>query len=153
MRINPPFDIRDRNTGLVNPILGTNNANNIHLTSNTLCVTSKKWLVTWGDTFNTYIVNSLSRNKNPESHYIIPTAIEWPDPPSLSDMLEVAKNYVLAPSVSASIDLLTSGPEGAITAGMSTIASQIAHDIQSMSISGADKNENSEVPSDGPTAP
>lgn len=55
--------------------------------------------------------------------------LEFPDPISLQDIINAAKNYILHPLMSAAAGYLTGGMPGAVIAGGSRIAGQVISDL------------------------
>ncbi|UOI84727.1 capsid protein [Ceratitis capitata totivirus 1] len=53
----------------------------------------------------------------------------WPDPPTFTDILEIAKNYMLMPALTAFGGFATGGPVGAAVAGGGALLGQVLSDI------------------------
>lgn len=73
-----------------------------------------------------YVINSAYTGITPEYRAVRASSILYPDPPSMQTIIDGAKNYLLYPALSALAGYATGGPAGAVVAGGSTLAKNLA---------------------------
>lgn len=78
-----------------------------------------------------YVYNSAYENFSPERRDAIFSPLMYPDPPTLKEIVEGAKHWLLYPGLSALAGFVTGGPAGAAIAGGSHLAKNVIDKITS----------------------
>lgn len=72
-----------------------------------------------------YVYNSAYENFSPERRDAVFSPLMYPDPPTLKEIVEGAKHWLLYPGLSALAGFVTGGPAGAAIAGGSHLAKNV----------------------------
>lgn len=78
-----------------------------------------------------YVYNSAYENFSPERRDAVFSPLVYPDPPTLKEIVEGAKHWLLYPGLSALAGFVTGGPAGAAIAGGSHLAKNVIDKITS----------------------
>nr|UHR49804.1 MAG: hypothetical protein [Sanya orius sauteri totivirus 2] len=78
-----------------------------------------------------YVYNSAYENFSPERRDAVFSPLMYPDPPTLKEIVEGAKHWLLYPGLSALAGFVTGGPAGAAIAGGSHLAKNVLDKIVS----------------------
>nr|WJE88714.1 MAG: capsid protein [Halyomorpha halys toti-like virus 2] len=78
-----------------------------------------------------YVYNSAYENFSPERRDAVFSPLMYPDPPTLREIVEGAKHWLLYPGLSALAGFVTGGPAGAAIAGGSHLAKNVLDRIVS----------------------
>nr|UHK03293.1 MAG: hypothetical protein FNCTV2_gp1 [Hangzhou totivirus 11] len=76
-----------------------------------------------------FVINSSFSRITTEYQGVRVSPILYPDPPTMQSIINGAKNYLLYPALSALAGYATGGPVGAVVAGGSTLAKNLAENL------------------------
>lgn len=76
-----------------------------------------------------FVFNSMLQNNSSIPRYPKVNAILYPDPPSFTEVIDIAKNYLVNPALAAMGGWLAGGPTGAVISAAGTIGGQVITDL------------------------
>lgn len=97
--------------------------------SMTFCCPVSNIGIPYADVNTWYVYGSNYIYKDPVLSGTKVSPIQWPDPPTIENMWNTAKNYILKPAASALVGFLTGGPAGAAISAGGAIAKQTVQDL------------------------